>query len=277
MVLAFLDRDRNAGQGAGITPSAVRVMLTVEYEGTRYAGSQRQKNGLTVQAELEQAIAQLTGKTVNVSLAGRTDAGVHARGQVACFMDATGLPVRAFMHGLNHYLPADIAVKSAAIVPEDFDPRRSASRREYEYCILTGTARSPLWAYRAFLLPGCLDVDLMKDAAALLTGEHDFASFATGLTIGQSTIRRMYEVSVRRDGGLVAIKMIANAFLPHQVRNTVGAMIQVGQGRMPVAGFGDILTACQPALAQPTAPACGLYLNKVYYDKYFEERINEDI
>ena len=253
-------------------------MLVVEYDGTLYAGSQRQASQPTVQSCLEQALSRLTGAEVTVSLAGRTDAGVHARGQVVSFETESVLPLRAFVHGLNHHLPGDIAVRSAEVADRGFDPRRHAVRREYEYLILNRETPSPLWRNRAYHLPGKLDLKLMNGAAALLLGEHDFASFACGLDDDtRSTVRCIYEARLRRESDIIIFSISGNAFLPHQVRTTAGALIQVGQGRLSLEHFKSILEAAQPGLAGPTAPACGLYLTKVSYSINDEESKYENV
>ncbi|MCL2150027.1 MAG: tRNA pseudouridine(38-40) synthase TruA [Dehalococcoidia bacterium] len=255
-----------------------RLKLVVEYNGTAYAGSQRQAAEPSVQSRLEEAISGLTGTEVTISLAGRTDAGVHARGQVISFRTASDLPLRAFVYGLNHHLPPDIAIRSATVAEDDFDPRRQAIRREYEYLILNREMRSPLWQNLAYHLPGELEIDLMNEAAALILGEHDFASFACGLDDDtKSTVRRIYEAHFQRENDIVAFHISGNAFLPHQVRSTVGTLIRVGQGKLSTAHFEHILEACQPGLAGPTVPACGLYLNKVIYNDTNSEEEYENI
>jgi len=247
-------------------------MLVVEYNGTGYAGSQRQAAEPSIQSCLEEALSRLTGSEVTISLAGRTDTGVHARGQVISFLTDSELPIRAFVHGLNHHLPADIAVISAKVVDNGFDPRRQALKREYEYLMLNRETRSPLWQNLAYHLPGTLDIELMNEAAALMVGEHDFASFATGLdNDSKSTVRHIYEARFRREGDIIAFRIVGSAFLPHQVRSTVGTLIRVGQGKISTAHFKSILDASQPGLAGPTVPACGLYLNKVLYNTNNEE------
>ncbi len=252
--------------------TAQRLMLVVEYNGTAYAGSQRQAAEPSIQSCLEGAISKLTGTEVTISLAGRTDAGVHARNQVISFKTTSDLPIRAFVHGLNRHLPPDIAVRSARVVADSFDPRRQALRREYEYIILNRDTRSPLWQNLSYHLPGALDIDLMNEAAAFLIGEHDFASFACGLDDdSKSTVRHIYEARFRQENDLVIFRIVGNAFLPHQVRTTVGTIIRVGQEKLTAAHFKSILEAGQPGLAGPTVPACGLYLNNITYITNSEE------
>jgi tRNA pseudouridine38-40 synthase len=263
--------------GTAATPStARRLMLVLEYDGTAYAGSQRQSSKATVQACVEKALLELTGYQLIVSLAGRTDAGVHARGQVASFLAEDELPLRAYLHGLNHHLPDDIAVQSVREVPSGFDPRRHALQREYEYYILNSETRSSLWHNRAYHLPGKLDVDTMNEAAAMLIGRHDFASFLFGaLDNSRSTVRSVTEAEFRRQDSMVIFRIAGNAFLPHQVRSTVGTLISVGQGKIDCSHFKKILNAAQPGLAGPNVPACGLYLNRVIYN--FDEDKNENL
>ncbi len=243
-----------------------RFALVVEYDGTRYFGSQLQSELPTVQSEIEKALFSLTCEEIRVTMAGRTDAGVHARGQVASFVTFSSLPERTFISGLNHYLPPDISVKSARVVDMDFDPRRSALKREYEYYILNSNTRSAIWRGRACQVPGNIDAGAMNDACRYLLGEHDFASFASGIESPEKSTRRcIHEASVRREGVLIIVKIVGSAFLLHQVRNTVGALLKVGQGKMTQEEFQGIINVREFGLAGPTAPACGLYLNRVYY------------
>jgi len=247
-------------------------MLVVEYNGTAYAGSQRQAAEPSVQSCLEEALSKLTGSEVTISLAGRTDAGVHARGQVISFQTDSELPLRAFVHGLNYHLPNDIAILTAKDTADSFDPRRQALKREYEYLIFNRETRSPLWRNLAYHLPGALDISVMNEAASFLVGEHDFASFVCGMDDdSKSTVRHVYEALFCERGDVLAFRIVGNAFLPHQVRTTVGTLIRVGQGKITTAHFKSILDAGQPGLAGPTVPACGLYLNKVLYNNNSEE------
>ena len=260
------------------TETVRRLMLVVEYNGTAYAGSQRQAAEPSVQSCLEEALSKLTGTETTISLAGRTDTGVHARGQVASFRTTSELPLRAFVHGLNYHLPSDIAVRSARITAEAFDPRRQAIKREYEYVILNRNTRSPLWQNLAYHLPGALDLGLMNEAAATLLGEHDFASFACGLDDNsKSTVRHIYEAYFSQEGDIISFHITGNAFLPHQVRSTVGTLIRIGQDKLTIAHFKGILDAGQPGLAGPLVPACGLYLNKVIYNNNNSEEEYENI
>ena len=243
----------------------------MEYDGTHYHGFQLQVNLPTIQGETEKALRKLTGERSRVITASRTDAGVHAKGQVVSFRTRSSLPLETFINGLNYYLPRDIAVKAAHRVSDSFNVRRSALSREYNYYILNSRIRSPFREVFFYLVGGHLDIEAMNQACQALIGEHDFASFASAIGVGiKNTIRRLYRAEMEKDGELVVFNMVANSFLPHQVRNTVGALIRVGLGKMTVDEFHRIIEAKKPGLAGPTAPACGLCLMRINYPHSFE-------
>lgn len=248
-----------------------KILLVMEYDGSRYHGFQWQDGPPSIQGEVEKALTRLTGERRRVMSASRTDAGVHAKGQVVSFRTGSALSTDSFVSGLNHYLPSDIAVKAAYRIDEDFNVRREALSREYSYYILNSSTRSPIREGFAYLVSGELDIEAMNRACRALVGEHDFASFAgrNGATV-KSTVRRIYRAAVEREGDLVIFSIIASSFLLHQVRNTVGALIRVGQGKMSLDEFNSILEARELALAGPTAPACGLCLNRVNYPQSLE-------
>jgi len=243
-----------------------QILLIMEYEGTGYHGFQWQNGLPSVQKEVEKAIRKLTGERRRVISASRTDAGVHARGQVVGFNTGSKLPARSFVSGLNHYLPSDIAVKAAYRVSDGFRIRRSPISREYSYYILNSPTRSPMRKGRAYRVAGNLNLEAMDAAAKMLIGEHDLASFLSGDGSWlESTVRNVYRAEVKREGELVIFNIEANSFLPHQVRNTVGMLIRVGLGRMNLDEFRSIMEARLPGAAGPTAPACGLCLERVNY------------
>ena len=247
-----------------------RIVLIVEYDGTRYHGFQLQASLPTIQGEIETALFKLVGERTRVMAASRTDAGVHAKGQVVSFRTGSSLPLPAFVKGLNYYLPRDIAVKMAYKVDDSFNVRRDALSREYNYYILNSPTRSPLRRGFSYLVTGHLDIEAMNRACQALVGEHDFASFATCIDNEiKGTVRRVYKAQVERHKELVVFGMKANSFLPHQVRNTVGALIGVGLGKMSVDEFRGIIESKKPGLAGPTAPACGLCLMQVDYPSPF--------
>lgn len=270
MVQATTDAELNKDENL-IT--ATRLALVVEYDGTSYYGFQLQASHPTIQGKLEKALNDLVGENIRISAASRTDAGVHARGQVISFKTSANLPLVAFVHGLNYYLPPDIAVTSAHKVPLAFDVRRMAVSREYTYSILNSETRSPLTARFAHRIAGEPDIEAMNRACRLIIGTHDFASFASdiGGEPEQSTVRHVHLAEVTRKNGLVVLTIVANAFLRHQVRSLAGALIQVGLGKMSLDEFEVVFEAKQPGLAGLALPACGLTLVRVNYPCSFEE------
>jgi tRNA pseudouridine38-40 synthase len=250
-----------------------RMVLVMEYNGTRYYGFQLQDSLPTIQGEIEKALSKLTGERVRVTASSRTDAGVHARAQVVSFRTRSALAPEVFINGLNHYLPKDIAVKVAHRVGDSFRVRRGAVSREYDYSILNSSTRSPIREGFAYRVAGHLDIEAMGRACQALIGEHDFASFASNIgSEVKSTVREVYRAGVNRDGDLVIFNIVANAFLRHQVRSTAGALVRIGQGKMSEEEFTGILEARQPGLAGPILPACGLCLMQVNYPRSFEEK-----
>jgi tRNA pseudouridine38-40 synthase len=249
-----------------------RIVLIMEYDGTRYHGFQFQANMNTIQGETEKALWKLTGGRARVTAASRTDAGVHAEGQVACFRTKSSLAPSKFKSGLNHYLPADIAVRAAYEVEDSFNARREAVSRQYNYRIFNSDTRSPIRQNGTHLVPRRLDIEAINRAGRTLVGRHDFASFMTGdgTSVG-STVRTVYRAEALAQGELVVFDMVANSFLPHQVRNTVGALIRVGLGAMSIAEFNDIAAARTPGRAGPTVPAHGLCLVQINYRRPFGE------
>ena len=242
-----------------------KIVLLVEYDGRRYYGFQWQAKLPTIQAELEGAIRKLTGESSRVLAASRTDTGVHAKGQVVSFRTKSALSPQIFIRALNHYLPRDIAVKAACRVSADFNVRRDALSREYDSCIFNSSIRSPLADGFAYFVANELNIETMNKACRFLEGEHDFASFATSLGKLKSTVRNVYEAKVTRQDILVTFHVVANSFLPHQVRNTIGLLIRVGLDKVGFEEFRRIMEAKTLGLAGPTAPAHGLYLTKVNY------------
>ncbi|MFC1988706.1 tRNA pseudouridine(38-40) synthase TruA [Chloroflexota bacterium] len=254
--------------------TTTRIVLIVEYDGTRYHGFQLQAKQTTVQSELEKALQELTGEKIRVVTASRTDAGVHAKGQVVSFMTASSHSPETFVKGLNYYLPEDIAVKDAHRVKDAFNVRRQAVSREYNYYILNSQTRSPLRERFYYLVPGHLDIEAMNQASRALIGQHDFISFVNNKEVAaKSTVRRVYRAEINKEGDIAVFNIVANAFLMHQVRNTVGALIRVGRGRMSPEQFWSIMEVEKAGLAWPMAPARGLCLMQVNYAKPFEDEI----
>ncbi len=247
-----------------------RLALRLEYDGTDFRGSQWQAEGRTVQGTLEKAIADLVGEPVRAVFAGRTDAGVHALGQVVHVQAPWRHPPAVVQRALNARLPGDLAVTAVLEVPEAFHARRSALWRRYRYRLYDGSTPSPLRRrYAGWHRRGRLDEGRMAAAARLLVGERDFASFAGG---GQGvpwaqerTVRHLRRLEVQRRGEEVWIWAEANAFLRYMVRNLVGALVVVGRGELPPEGVLEILAARDRRQAPPPAPPQGLCLVAVGY------------
>lgn len=243
-----------------------RYALLLEYDGTELVGSQAQASGRTVQGELEEAARRLSGQTVRAAFAGRTDAGVHAVGQVAALTLPGAHAPETVQGALNHYLPRDVAVRAACIAGERFDPRREAVARVYRYRLADGRRRSPLARRWAWERRAPLDAGAMAEAAARWSREPaDWAAYASPVPTGYPTVRTLRRCEVERRGAnRLDVTVEAGGFLPHQVRRMVGALERVGAGReglaWPAAQLGG-----GPASAGPTAPAHGLVLCRVRY------------
>ena len=244
------------------------IALRIEYDGTDFVGSQWQNNGRSVQGEIEGAWEQLTQERRRVNMAGRTDAGVHARGQVANVRTETRHDLATIERGLNAILPEDVGVLEVWEVPYDFHARHTAIRRDYRFIIDQGPVASPLLRRHAIHSPRRLHVKAIQAALETLQGTHDFAAFAGGQQEG-STVRTCYLASCQAielwGQPLLAIDLAANAFLRHMVRNVVGTLLLVGEGKLDEHGFAAILAGRDRRKAGRTAPAHGLYLMSVSY------------
>ncbi len=243
-----------------------RWALLLEYDGTPFVGWQRQATGPSVQSVLEHAAAQLEGRPVCTTAAGRTDAGVHALAQVAHVEMAREMPPARLVAALNYHLkPHPVAVLRAAIVTDAFNARFSAVGRAYRYVILNRPARAALDRHRAWHVPSALDVAAMQDGAQLLVGRHDFTSFRAAGCQASSPLRTLDRLDVTRDGEVVQVVAEARSFLHHQVRNMVGTLKLVGEGRWRSSEVARVLAACDRSKAGPTAPPDGLFLTGVRY------------
>jgi len=242
------------------------VRLVIEYDGTRYVGWQVQPNGPSIQAEVERALATLRKAPVRVVAAGRTDAGVHALGQVVSFAEERPLPLDAYQKGMNALLPVDIAVRGAGLEPEGFDARRSARGKRYRYRIENGATRAPLTRFVAWQQFRRLDVPAMRDAAVLLIGRHDFAAFQAANCQCEHAVRDLRRLDVLGEaGGRIDLVVEATAFVKHMVRNLVGTLVEVGLGKRTPASIEPLLASGDRTKAGPTAPPQGLCLEEVFY------------
>ena len=244
-----------------------RYKLTIEYDGAPFVGWQRQDNGPSIQGALEDAVFAFCSERVAVHGAGRTDAGVHALGQVAHFDLVAGKPADTVQAAVNFHLkPNPIVITEAEIVPDDFHARFSATARRYRYLILNRRAPPALDRGRVWHVPVPLDTAAMSDAARSLTGRHDFNSFRSAACQAASSVKTLDQLDVARDGDMIRIDVAARSFLHNQVRILVGTLQLVGRGQWSSRDVADALAACDRTRAGPTAPPHGLCLLAVSYD-----------
>lgn len=241
--------------------------LTLSYRGDRYAGWQRQENALAIQQVVEEALERLLGGRVRVFGAGRTDAGVHARGQEAHLAWDGECELRSLVHGTNHFLPEDIRVMRAFRMPAGFDARRSARAKEYRYRWIDSPVLSPLDAPFAAPLPRGADTGRMEEAARRLLGRHDFSCFANAGGAHGQPVREILQVSLVRSGALVELRLTGDGFLRGMVRTIAGTLAEVGLGRRSAGDLARLLDGGERSCAGPTAPARGLVLERVDYDE----------
>ncbi len=248
----------------------MRFALGVEYDGSCYVGWQRQSEGQTVQASIEQAISSVADEAIHVVCAGRTDTGVHATGQVVHFDTEAVRPEHNWLRGSNANLPGDIGVQWISAVSENFHARFSAIRRHYRYVIYTHVARPALLRSQVCWQGRELDEARMLQGARALLGEHDFTSFRAAACQAHSPVRTIHTLDVQRHGPFIYIDVIANAFLHHMVRCIAGVLIKVGCGDQPPGWVEEVLAARDRRLSGFNAPPCGLYLVNVSYPAEFK-------
>ena len=251
------------------------LRLCLEYDGTDFHGFQKQPRLRTVQGELEQVLGRVMGEPIRLIGAGRTDAGVHATGQVANFLTDNRIPIKRLPAALNSVLPLDLAVKAADEVELDFHARRWAVSRRYQYLLVAQSQPSALLARYAHWVPQALAVREMNQAARYFLGEHDFCSFQASGSQTRHTVRRVTAASVRRVGRLVVITLEANAFLYQMVRIMVGTLLQVGMGKFAPERVKAIMESADRRQAGKTAPARGLCLVRVSYQGKMDADQNE--
>jgi tRNA pseudouridine38-40 synthase len=246
------------------------IRLTIAYDGTGFRGWARQRDpGVrTIEAEVAEVLGRVLREDVRLSVAGRTDAGVHARGQVVSFATSSRRTPEQIRTALNGALEPELAVVDACVAPAGFDARFSASAREYRYVIETAPVADPFTARFVWHRSVKLSVPRMREAARHLVGEHDFASFCRHPGAGRSTVRRLQWLTIRRTGSLVVFEFRANAFLHQMVRSVVGTLVAVGEGRIEPADVADILASRDRSwVGGRLAPASGLTLERVVYGK----------
>lgn len=254
-----------------------RILLRVAYDGTNYHGWQLQPNAATIEGELNRALCVLTGEEIVVTGASRTDAGVHALGNVAVFDTTSRIPAEKFSYALNQRLPEDIVIQSSRQVADDFHPRHCDCRKTYEYDILNRTFPLPAYRNTAYFLYGTLNIEAMRRACQAFLGEHDFASFCAAGAQVQTTVRTIYslevecrpltEANVGSADQLLTIRVKGNGFLYNMVRIIAGTLVEVGRGHIKPEEVAGIIAAKDRAKAGPTAPARGLRLVEIEYRK----------
>jgi len=253
-----------------------QIKLIIEYDGTNYQGWQTQRSGLTLQDIISKTISEITSEKVQLASASRTDAGVHALGQVAVFRTNTRLPADTMKRALNAKLPPDIRILEAEEPDAEFHPRYDAVKKSYFY-LIEKTQKQSVFLHRyAWGIPVGLDLARMGSAASFLEGEHDFSAFRGTGCGAKTTVRTVHSITLARydsidfmtarmQGDFIKIQVEANAFLRHMVRNIVGALTEVGKGKIPPEQVKNILASCDRKMAGPTAPAKGLFLEKIFY------------
>ena len=261
--------------GRDTRPTALRIALGIEYDGQPFAGWESQVGQPTVQSALEAALARVADHSVRVVCAGRTDAGVHAAGQVAHFETCQDRPVRAWTLGTNSYLTGPVSVQWAKVLPPDFHARFSARCRHYRYLMLNRPTRPGLLHGRVAWVRQRLDVGAMQQAAEFLLGRHDFTSFRAAGCQASSPVRTIHAINVERHGEFVVVDVSANAFLQHMVRNLAGTLCAIGLGKKPVAWIEHLLELRDRTQAGMTMAPDGLYLLGVDYpDEYRVPRVS---
>lgn len=250
-----------------------RIKLIVAYDGTEYSGWQIQPEAPTIEMYLDKAIHELTGENVHVTGASRTDAGVHAYGNVAVFDTESTIPGDRFTFALNRFLPDSIVIQDSWEVSVDFHPRHCNTRKTYEYRILNTAVPLPQKRNFTWHVAGSIDIEKMKEAAAYIVGEHDFKSFCCVRTQAESTVRTIYSLEVLQEGSEIIIRIKGNGFLYNMVRIITGTLIQVGKGRFSPEYVKQMLEAKDRTVAGQTAPPQGLTLVGIEYVDNDDARI----
>ena len=242
-----------------------RIKLTVAYDGTDYCGWQIQPNGITVEKVLNRALSRLTGEDIAVTGASRTDAGVHAEGNVAVFDTASTIPPGRFSYAVNTLLPEDVVAVKSEEVAADWHPRYQESVKTYAYHILNREMPDPVRRKYVWHVNCPLDLEKMRTAAEYLTGEHDFKSFCSIHTGAKTTVRTIYSMDVERSGEVITIRVSGNGFLYNMVRIITGTLVEAGRGFRQPESVKELLDADERGKAGPTAPAQGLLLESIEY------------
>ena len=247
----------------------MRIALGLQYDGAAYCGWQSQLHGKTVQDEVERALRAFATVPLHTVVAGRTDTGVHALGQVLHFDTDLNRETQSWVRGVNAFLPSSVAIQWARIVDDAFHARFAAFERTYYYVLYVHPVRAPMIAARAGWVHTPLDVDAMREAAAHWIGEHDFSSFRSSECQSKTPVKHLYDIDIRTRGAFIHFRFRGNAFLHHMVRNLMGSLISIGRGREPAAWAATLLAARDRKIAAPTFMPDGLYLADVGYPAEF--------
>lgn len=242
------------------------IKLVIEYDGSNYSGWQSQDNSVGIQEILEEAIRKTTGETVKLIGSGRTDAKVHAKGQVANFFTNSKIPGDRFLYALNINLPYDVQIMESEEVGLDFHSRFSARKKRYRYIIYNGKILRPLYRNLSYHVSRTLDIEEMQKAVDYFIGEKDFKSFMGRKSIVHTSVREIYSIEIVKNGEFIEIIFEGKSFLKNMIRIMVGTLVFVGLGRIKSKDVQKIIEGKKRSLAGPTAPPQGLYLEKVYYD-----------
>jgi tRNA pseudouridine38-40 synthase len=243
----------------------MQIKLTLEYDGTNYAGWQLQSGQDSIQGQLEAALEKIFATPLRIHGSGRTDAGVHARAQVATFTLPRSFDPMELSRALNATVPPDIVILNAELVDDGFDPRRNAVARVYEYRILNQQSPSVFENRYSWLVRDPLDLDRMNEAARLFVGEHDFAAFRSLGSIVKTTMRRIASSEWQREGALLSYRVEANSFLRHMVRTMVATMAEIGRGKLQSSFVAQLLARGERSMVPAAAPSRGLFLIEVRY------------
>lgn len=241
------------------------IMIKIEYDGTNYNGWQIQPNGVTIQEEIMKAIKKITSENVVINGSGRTDARVHAKGQVANFYTSSNISIKKLPLAINHFLPKDIAIIEAKEVPDDFHARYSAIGKVYSYQIHTRSQRSPLLRNYSYHIPYKLDIKQMEKAVEIFKGTHDFKGFMSSGSSSQNTIRTIYDIIIVKEKDNIRITFQGSGFLYNMVRIMVGTLVEVGRGKRDISTVKEALETGIRLKAGHSAPPQGLFLDKVLY------------
>lgn len=243
-----------------------RFKMIVAYDGTNYNGFARQPNGVTIQETLEEAISKIVQHEVRTLGAGRTDQGVHAKGQCVTFDSETKVPAEKLAKAINSQLPLDISVKSVEEVSMNFQPRFGAKRKTYRYQILNAQVRDPFLYKYSLQYPYKLDIELMQEAANEMVGKHDFACFCSAGSSVKDTVREIYSIDIRKHEDLVTVDICGNGFLYNMVRIIIGTLLRVNEGKLSTGDIKKIINGRDRQKAGPTVPPQGLTMLEIIYE-----------